>query len=304
MDLSKVMEMRAKYLEAPKGMAKMDLPHLSKSVLFPKKNSKQRDKYLEDNWGRANPNTRYDQFNDSVRKIREYLNKLTPQNYKKIKDKLLKKFQFNAQLLKQLSKMIFLKATTEQNYIEIYVDLVEELFKKFNDKENVEMNFKQLILSKCKKEFYKEQLTDNEDDFSKGTILVFDEEEINHRKKMRVFGNIKLLGELFTRGHVSENVILECLEFLNSEISDESVDQIMFFLERIIKFVLFSRKQKKNKDPKLTVAYLEENLLNLLELSKEKKLSSRIRFRIQDFKDSYETEWRAEFDKRLKRVSP
>ncbi len=77
-------------------------------------------------------------------------------------------------MLKQLSKIIFLKATTESNYIEIYVDLCEKLFQKFSDKDNIEMNFKKLILRKCQKEFYKEKYSDNEEDFSKGSLLVFD----------------------------------------------------------------------------------------------------------------------------------
>jgi MIF4G domain len=81
-----------------------------------------------------------------VRKLREYLNKLTKTNYSKIKQSILTKFSFNAQLLKQLSKIIFIKSTTEQNYIELYVDLCEELFKKFNDKDQPEMNFKKLLL--------------------------------------------------------------------------------------------------------------------------------------------------------------
>lgn len=48
-------------------------------------------------------------------------------------------------------KIIFMKATTENTYLEIYVELCVELFKKFNDKENQEMNFKKLLLSKCQK---------------------------------------------------------------------------------------------------------------------------------------------------------
>jgi len=52
-------------------------------------------------------------------------------------------------------KIIFMKATTENTYLEIYVELCVELFKKFNDKDNQEMNFKKLLLSKCQKQFQK-----------------------------------------------------------------------------------------------------------------------------------------------------
>lgn len=143
-------------------MISLDFPH--KSKLF--------KKYPADDFAsfRDNPESKFNQFNENVRKLREYLNKLTKSNYVKIKNSIFTKFTFNAQLLKQLAKIIFLKATTEQNYIELYVNLCEELFKKFNDKDNVEMNFKKLILRKCQKEFYKEKYSDNEEDFSKVSL--------------------------------------------------------------------------------------------------------------------------------------
>ena len=36
-----------------------------------------------------------------------------------------------------------------------YIRLCESLFKKFDDKDLPEMNFKKLLLSKCEKQFYK-----------------------------------------------------------------------------------------------------------------------------------------------------
>jgi len=48
-----------------------------------------------------------------------------------------------------------MKSTTEQSFMEIYVRLCVTLFKKFNDRENVEMNFRKLLLTRCEKQFYK-----------------------------------------------------------------------------------------------------------------------------------------------------
>lgn len=48
-------------------------------------------------------------------------------------------------------KIIFMKATTEHAYMEIYVRLCVTLFKKFSDKENVEMNFKKLMITRCER---------------------------------------------------------------------------------------------------------------------------------------------------------
>lgn len=48
-----------------------------------------------------------------------------------------------------------MKSTTEQAFLEIYVRLCVILFKKFNDKENVEMDFRKLLLTRSEKQFYK-----------------------------------------------------------------------------------------------------------------------------------------------------
>jgi hypothetical protein len=52
-------------------------------------------------------------------------------------------------------KMIFIKSTTEHAYLDVYVRLCAKLFRKFQDKDNYEMNFKKLLVSKCQKQFFK-----------------------------------------------------------------------------------------------------------------------------------------------------
>jgi hypothetical protein len=51
--------------------------------------------------------------------------------------------------------MIFIKSTTEHAYLDVYVRLCAKLFRKFQDKDNYEMNFKKLLVSKCQKQFFK-----------------------------------------------------------------------------------------------------------------------------------------------------
>jgi hypothetical protein len=64
-----------------------------------------------------------------------------------------------------------MKSTTEQSFMEIYVKLCVTLFKKFNDKENVEMNFRKLLLTRCEKQFYKMLKVEQEDRKSRRTSL-------------------------------------------------------------------------------------------------------------------------------------
>lgn len=111
-----------------------------------------------------------------------------------------------------------------------------ELFRKFNDKTEPELNFKKLLMKKCHKEFYKDRMSDDEGDFSKGMLLVFHQEEIEYKKKQKIIGNIKLIGELFCRGHVMDKVIVECFDFLFSETSDQNVESLCHFLSKIVEF--------------------------------------------------------------------
>ncbi len=136
------------------------------------------------------------------------LNKLSIGNYDVIEQKLLKEFEYTPSLLYELMKIIFMKSTTEQSFLEIYVRLCVTLFKKFNDKENAEMNFRKLLLTRCEKQFYKMLKREQEDrksrrasldegvvepardvknetnstsDFNKQMLYVFDASEIRER---------------------------------------------------------------------------------------------------------------------------
>lgn len=98
-----------------------------------------------------------DKFNSTVREMRVLLNKLSRDNFENVTKKILNDISFTPSLLNELMKIIFMKATTENTYLEIYVKLCILLFKKYNDKDNKEMNFKKLLLMKCQKQFSKLQ---------------------------------------------------------------------------------------------------------------------------------------------------
>jgi len=148
------------------------------------------------------------------------LNKLSEGNFDVIQEKLLKDFEYTPSLLYELMKIIFMKSTTEQTFMALYVRLCVTLFKKFNDKENVEMNFRKLLLTRCEKQFYKMLKVEQEDrksrrtsadaaegninndiipqnEFNKQMMHVFDKSEIKHRMREQMFGNMHLIVELY-----------------------------------------------------------------------------------------------------------
>lgn len=64
---------------------------------------------------------------------------------------MINDFDYNPSLLQELMKIIFMKSTTETAYLDIYIKLCISFFKKFDDPEHTEMNFKKLLLTRCQK---------------------------------------------------------------------------------------------------------------------------------------------------------
>lgn len=212
----------------PVNMALLDFPHKKRKAQF-----------------RQEPLSEIDKFNRAVGQIRILLNKLSDGNYDVIESKLLKDFEYNPSLLYELMKIIFMKSTTEQSFLEIYVRLCVTLFKKFNDKENVEMNFRKLLLTRCEKQFYKMLKVEQEDrrvrrasmeeasqplratgnetttggDFNKSMLYVFDETEIKFRQKQQMFGNMRLIVELYKHQQIKSNILTQCIDEMFEEIN-------------------------------------------------------------------------------------
>jgi hypothetical protein len=91
-------------------MALLDFPHKKK-------------RKLAVNAGGKNQMTEADKFNYTVRELRILLNKLSKDNFETLSKRILNDFSFTPSLLSELVKIIFMKATTESTYLEIYVKL-------------------------------------------------------------------------------------------------------------------------------------------------------------------------------------
>lgn len=130
-----MLTLRNSYKERPANMALLDFPHKRKRNL------------------RQHQMNETDRFNQTVKELRIMLNKLSQDNFDTITKQILNDYNFSPTLLNELMKILFMKATTEGTYLEIYVKLCIQLFKRYNDKENQELNFRKLLLTKCQKQF-------------------------------------------------------------------------------------------------------------------------------------------------------
>jgi MIF4G domain len=104
------MSFRPNHKDRPSNMALLDFPHKKK-------------RKLAVNAGGKNQMTEADKFNYTVRELRILLNKLSKDNFETLSKRILNDFSFTPSLLSELVKIIFMKATTESTYLEIYVKL-------------------------------------------------------------------------------------------------------------------------------------------------------------------------------------
>jgi hypothetical protein len=185
---------------------------------------------------------------------------LSGKNFETIQDQILK-YDYTPSLLYELMKIIFMKATTEQSFMELYVRLCVTLFKKFNDKENVEMNFRKLLLTRCEKQFYKMLKVEREDrksrknsidekkpapstsnetsqqsDFSKKMMYIFDSTELEFRLKEQMFGNMALIVELYKYNLIKSNIITMCIDDMFEEINGQNVEILCKMLNNLAQY--------------------------------------------------------------------
>ena len=118
-----------------------------------------------------------------------------------------------------------------------------------------------------------------------------DDEEKRYKMRQKIFGNIKLIGELYKRGSLHEKVVKTCLDSLFHQINEEKVENLCHFILKIGKslyeYYAFDEGSKTIQiKPKIKAKgfpreefenYLEE----LISLKSDPLISSRVRFMIQ-----------------------
>lgn len=129
-----------------------------------------------------------------------------------------------------------------------------------------------------------------EQDFNKQMRYVFDKEELRFRQKQQMFGNMKLLCELYLRALIPADIITLCLTSLFDEINDMNVEIVCHIISKLGNYVAKMTKRqlegeqlpKKIITSKIDVTYIKEQIRLLFSHRNNALISSRIRFKIQD----------------------
>lgn len=257
---------------------------------------------------RSNLNFKFDGYDEgkhsetaeAIRNLRILLNKLAKDNFARVSDSIVNN-EYDEEIMKSLVSILFNKCVNEHTYIDLYMKLVDQLFHKFRQTKKL-LNFKKLFIEKC-------QLTFEEapDDFLKELPGDLDEEEKKQKKRQRMLGNTKLIGQLFIRGALADIVVISCFARLFKDPKDDSIENLCHLFLTIGKPLYekyaadadqaMSPKKSKIRIKTLSKETFDDHIDRLIELKQTPGLPSRLKFMILDVIEARNKDWNNAFDK-------
>ncbi|MDR3736322.1 MAG: MIF4G domain-containing protein [Acidobacteriaceae bacterium] len=245
---------------------------------------------------------------EAVRNLRILLNKLSRDNFARITDTILNTFTFNQEVLEELARILFNKCVNEHKYIDVYMQLVDQLFRKFKvpkgaEKTGASLDFRRMFINKCQ-ETFEEKSTE---EFIKQLPTDIDEEEKKQKVRQRSLGNTKLIGQLFIRGVFLDTIVKSCLESFFKDTKEDNIEKACNLLLTIgrklyEKFAYDSNLTTSTRKSSIKLRTLnkegfDDYIDKLVAMKQTDSLSSRMRFMIQDVIDARNEEWNNAFDK-------
>jgi len=225
-----------------------------------------------------------DSMESFQRNIQSLMNKLSPENFQSITEKLvttitsaMETLPDPLKFLTSVVEVIFEKAVRESRYAERYSKLCVSLSQNLPQREGI--SFKKLLLQKCQQEF--EQPTDTTSTNTPSNN-VLDPEEIKNRLAERNSGVPVFIGALFLRGLISEKIIHYCLRTLLS--TNES---------DLLKFASLMTLIGKTIDHPKAKILMDAYFVKMESLSKNQDVSRRIRFKLIDVVDLRNNNWQS-----------
>ncbi|XP_049884891.1 eukaryotic translation initiation factor 4 gamma 3-like isoform X2 [Pectinophora gossypiella] len=229
------------------------------------------------------------------KKFRGILNKLTPQKFDTLLDKV-KTLEINTQKrLEGVIDLVFEKAIDEPNFSEAYAAMCNKLSMLKVPADNAPdqcVNFRALIISKCQNQFVTSKVDDNilkiEKEFSECTDPAKKKElhalleEENRRVRMRSVGNVRFIGELYKLKVLTSKIMVYCMNYLIDKLEEEKLECLCKLLTTIGEQV--EREVKEQLDN------IFKKMQDIVE-RKSNKISSRVRFMIQDVIELRQRRW-------------
>lgn len=226
------------------------------------------------------------------------LNILTPEKYDVLKDEFLKIKVDTEEILTGIIDIIFEKAVFEPTFAGLYAQLCKDMAnyqqqsanttssangeQQDNSPKLTMIQFKRTLLNKCQTEFEAETKSDSEDLTNLNEIEL--EERLTKIRRKKI-GNIIFIGELFDKKMLSEKIIHEVIKKLlidgNRANREGDLERLCKLLTTIGKTIDHDKSQR----------YMDLYFDMMSNLTKDKSLSSRIRFMLLDCIELRQNNW-------------
>ncbi|CAF0867973.1 unnamed protein product [Adineta ricciae] len=247
--------------------------------------------------------SKIDASNKVLRDVKAILNKVTPQTYDKLQKQLESLEIDRYERLEGMINIFFSKAVDEPAFSFLYAKLCKQFQKKQvtvpgEDGKTVTHYFRQILLTRCQKEFENDYRQEIEYEKRKSEVeAITDEkkrkeeneklEEDLVKAKRRKLGNIFFIGELFKLQMLTDTIMYDCIEYLLRDKTDEEALECLCRLLRTIGKELDVKASEKATNK----SNLEKHYRELDNIVKEHKTSARIRFMIQDLVELRQAHW-------------
>ncbi|CAH2307769.1 eukaryotic translation initiation factor 4 gamma 1 isoform X3 [Pelobates cultripes] len=242
---------------------------------------------------RANKDTNNVKTQELLCKVRGILNKITPQTFQNL-IKQLKDLSVETEYeLKGVVELIFEKAIAEPHFAVIYASMCNWLMRlqvPTEDNREICITFRRQLISLCQREFERgenggERIEKLQKELDAATLpeeksrLKEELSEACKKSRKRSQGNIKFIGELCKLKLLSEDTMKDILSKLLNRNSEESMECICLLLTSIGKYL-------ENGE-----SYMDDYFNKVGICIKNKTISSRIRFMVQDVLDLRKNHW-------------
>ncbi|CAH1130191.1 unnamed protein product [Ceutorhynchus assimilis] len=229
------------------------------------------------------------------KKVRSVLNKLTPQKFDTLVNQVRQLQIDNKDRLQGVIDLVFEKAIDEPSFSLAYAMMCKEIQSmqvSIGEGEKKNLAFRTLLVTRCQIEFEKQSVDESGrdtkfqemeacTDAEKKKELLFELEESERRLRMRSVGCIRFIGELFKQQMLTASIMRRCLQTLLDNKDEES-------LECLCKLLTTVGKELESKNVELVTIFDE---MKRITDGKRQKVSSRIRFMLQDVIDLRNSKW-------------
>ena len=216
------------------------------------------------------------------------MNRLTPTNFEKLAGEMRKLKVVNYDDLKELVKIFFDKVTIETKFVSAYAQLCKVMAGlKVPPPPGVKetaATFRVVMLTKCQQEFEADKSEVFEDPEEKRKKLEAEipkdepkrDEKIEHvlyhmkLRRLKFYGNIRFIGELFKLGMLTENIMHDCIFRLLKARDDDSLVSLCNLITTVGKAL----------DVDKAKARMDQYFAQMSKIADERK--SRIKFTLKD----------------------